>query len=107
MAGVELTFAAAARSSPCTWTLIAFIGGRFSRMVATPSATCTFTKSLMQASSRIDCLVAGRLVLERQCQPHPVCGDPTVLDCDILTDHLGYAQLSHSPRGGLHRVAAV
>jgi alkanesulfonate monooxygenase SsuD/methylene tetrahydromethanopterin reductase-like flavin-dependent oxidoreductase (luciferase family) len=40
----------ASRSSACTCTLIAFIGGRSSRIVARPSVTCTFTHSPMQAS---------------------------------------------------------
>src|SRR5580704_16654855 len=43
------TCAAAAASSSTTWALSAFIGGRSSRMVATPASVCTWTNSVTTA----------------------------------------------------------
>src|SRR3954453_8763505 len=48
--------------------------------------------------------VAG-LVLERDPQAHPVAGDRTVLDRDVLAQHLGHPKVADALPGRLDRVA--
>src|ERR1700722_19690776 len=96
MSGSALTRSAATCSSPCSAMLRALTGGRSSRRVATPPAECTARNSAIS--------VAG-VVLERQAKPDPEVLDLTVLDGDVLADHLGHPEVAHGRGRGPDRFA--